>query len=131
MGTNPSQQIRILAERQIEQAVLRLLSAARSEEQIERRGEPRHPFFRPVSLLFEGPPRRQFSAFSREISKTGIGLLHNMPLQQGEVTLAIMGPVGEVCRFRTQIVWCRPCGEGWYLSGARFSEVIAPPQASN
>ncbi len=129
MGTNP--QLRILAERQIEQAVLRLLSTARSEEQLERRGEPRHPFFRPVSVHIEGPPRRQFSAFSREISKTGMGLLHNMPLEPGEMTLAILGPVGEVCRFRMQLIWCRPCGEGWYLSGGQFIEVIAPAQASN
>jgi hypothetical protein len=114
-----------MAQRQIEQAVLRLLSVSRSEEPIERRGEPRSPFFRPISVLLDGPQRRQYSAFSREISKSGIGLLHNMPLEPQEVTLAVLGPVGEVCRFRTQIVWCRPCGEGWYLSGGRFVDVIA------
>ena len=124
MASTPSQQPRVLAQRQVEQAVLRLLSAARSEEALERRGEPRSPFFRPISILIDGPQRRQFSAFSREISKSGIGLLHNMPLEPAEVTLAILGPVGEVCRFRTQIVWCRPCGEGWYLSGGRFLELL-------
>jgi hypothetical protein len=128
MGTTPSNQPRILAQRQIEQAVLRLLSAARNAEPIERRSEPRSPFFRPISILMDGPPRRQFSAFSREISKSGIGLLHNMPLDSEEVTLAILGPVGEVCRFRTQIVWCRPCGEGWYLSGGRFIDVLGQPK---
>jgi hypothetical protein len=125
MSSTHSNQPRVLAQRQIEQTVLRLLNAARDEEQLERRGEPRYPFFRPVSLLMDGPQRRQFSAFSREISKSGIGLLHNMPLELVETTLAILGPVGEVCRFRTQIVWCRPCGEGWYLSGGRFLDIIA------
>jgi hypothetical protein len=128
MGSSPAYQPRVLAERQVEQAVLRLLNAARSEEHVERRGEPRHPFFRPVSVIVESPQRRQFSAFSREISKCGIGLLHNMPLDASEVTLAILGPVGEVCRFKTQIIWCRPCGEGWYLSGGRFLDVLAQPQ---
>jgi hypothetical protein len=126
MSSTPSNQPRVLAQRQIEQAVLRLLSAARSEEPLERRGEPRYPFFRPISVLLDGAQRRQYSAFSREISKSGIGLLHNMPLEPAEVTLAILGPVGEVCRFRTQLVWCRPCGEGWYLTGGRFVDVIGP-----
>jgi hypothetical protein len=124
MGSLPSHQPRVLAERHIEQAVLRLLNAARSEDQIERRGDPRQPFFRPISVMIDGPQRRQFSAFSREISRSSIGLLHNMALEPGEVTLAILGPVGEVCRFRTQIIWCRPCGEGWYLSGGRFLDVL-------
>lgn len=124
MGTTPSRQPPVLAQRQIEQTVLRLLSAAREEQPLERRGEPRSPFFRPISVLLDGPQRRQYSAFSREISQSGIGLLHNMPLDASEMTLAILGPVGEVCRFRAQVVWCRPCGEGWYLSGARFLEVV-------
>ena len=124
MGATPSRQPPVLAQRQIEQTVLRLLSAAREEESLERRGEPRSPFFRPVSVLLDGPQRRQHSAFAREISRSGIGLLHSMPLETADLTLAILGPIGEVCRFRAQIVWCRPCGEGWYLSGARFLEVI-------
>ncbi len=113
----------VLAQRQIEQIVLRLLNAAHSEDLVERRGEPRSPFFRPISVRLDGAQRRQYSAFSREISKSGIGLLHNMPLDPAEVTLAILGPVGEICRFRTKIMWCRPCGEGWYLSGGRFLDV--------
>lgn len=105
---------------------MRLLTAARNEEQLDRRGEPRNPFFRPVSILLDGPQRRMYSAFSREISRSGIGLLHNMPLEPGEMTLVVLGPVGEVCRFRTQLVWCRPCGEGWFLSGGRFIDVVGP-----
>jgi hypothetical protein len=122
--TTPSRQPPVLAQRQIEQTVLRLLSLARSEEHIDRRGEPRSPYFRPISVMLDGPQRRQYSAFSREISPSGIGLLHNMPLDPSEVTLAILGPRGEACRFRTHIMWCRPCGEGWYLSGGRFLEAI-------
>jgi hypothetical protein len=23
-----------------------------------------------------------------------------------------------------RIVWCRPCGEGWYISGGRLVDVV-------
>ena len=55
---------------------------------------------------------------------TGIGLLHCIAVEPGEVVLKIPSKTCGDVRIRGEIVWCRPCGEGWYLSGARFVEVM-------
>ena len=60
-----------------------LLGATQSADFNERRSEPRHPFFAPVTLRVVERPSQLLSAFSREISQSGIGLLHNMPIERG------------------------------------------------
>ena len=62
----------------------------------------------------------RLSGFSREISETGIGLLHNAELRNSEVEVTIPTEQGYSVQIRTEIVWCTPCGEGWYISGGRF-----------
>lgn len=98
-----------------------LLSEARAGVE-ERRAEKREPFFHPVNLVLAKDPQRQFSCFSRDISTNSIGLLHCMPLELGEVVLKIRSDLCGEVHIRSEIVWCSPCGEGWYLSGARFNE---------
>jgi hypothetical protein len=113
----------VMVELEIGQAVMRLLEEARSEEKLDRRAEPRHPFFRPVSIQTFSEPACRFSAFSREISRTGVGLLHNMPLEPGKAELTIASTRGEPLRAIVEVVWCRPCGEGWFLSGCQFVDL--------
>ncbi|HEX5446299.1 MAG TPA: PilZ domain-containing protein [Pirellulales bacterium] len=84
----------------------------------DRRAEVRYAFFRPVSI--EQDDGHRYSAFTREISETGIGLIHNMDLNEGEVEIAIRSDCGYEIRVRTEMVWCQSCGEGWYISGGRF-----------
>ena len=114
----------VIARRQLQKTVAELLKEARHAERLERREQQRHPFFHPVSIETSGEPRQRLSAFAREISPSGIGLLHNMCLDLGEVELALVRTQGDTLQVRSQILWCRPCGEGWYLSGARFLEVL-------
>jgi len=59
------------------------------------------------------------AAMTREISRTGIGLLHRGSLNPGEVTVRM---ASEERRFvyRVQIEWCHPCENGMFLSGGRF-----------
>ncbi len=48
-----------------------------------------------------------------------------MPLERGEVVVTIRGEEGqEPVALRTQIMWCKDCGEGWYISGGRFIDVV-------
>jgi hypothetical protein len=108
----------------LEKIVRLLLNEAR-ESADERRAEKREPFFHPVTLIVGQDQRQRFSCFSRDISATGIGLLHCMAVEPGEVVLKIPSMSCGDIRIRSEIVWCQPCGEGWYLSGARFVEVIA------
>lgn len=91
----------------------------------ERRAEKRQPFFTPIQIAFANDERRQFSCFSRDISATSIGLLHYMAVQPGEVVLTIPSKLCGKVRVRSEIVWCQPCGEGWYMSGARFVELLS------
>jgi hypothetical protein len=113
---------RTIGHEQISSAVTQLLEEARSAEMSDRRATPRHPYFQPVAIL--SPDRKQkLSAFSREISASGIGMMHYMPVNPGEVMLTISSPTGAALRVRTEILWCRPCGEGWHLSGGRFLEL--------
>ena len=104
---------------QLGQVVGSLLNEAMAADR-DRREKARHSFFCPVAVTVQNDARRSFSAFSRDISPEGIGLLHNMPLPAGEVTITIPTRSAGLRRLRTEIVWCRPCGEGWFLSGGRF-----------
>jgi len=85
-----------------------------------RRETDRHPFFRPVSVTPDNEKGNNYSAFSRDISLGGIGLLHNMPLDTVEATLTITGNSPEPHKIRAKIQWCQPAGEGWYISGVEF-----------
>jgi hypothetical protein len=83
----------------------------------DRRSCPRRAFFRPISVCVDGC---KLSAFSRDISETGIGLMHRFELQLGETEIFISCENGSSAGIRTRIVWCSPCGDGWYLSGGEF-----------
>ena len=108
---------------QIQQAVSHLLDDATAVTG-ERRCETRETFFGPVTVVVEEDgQRRSYSCFSRDLSSRGMGLLHNMPLEPGQVLLTIRRESNEV-RFKSEISWCRPCGEGWYLSGAKLLAVL-------
>ena len=95
-----------------------LLAAAQGNA--DRRVDPRHAFFTSVTLRPASAPSAAISAFSREISASGIGLLHAAPLSAGEV-YEIDIRIEEVhVRKMVRAVWCRAVGDGWYLSGCRF-----------
>jgi hypothetical protein len=106
-------------------AIYELIAEAVQHEQHARRSD-RHPFFRPVSI--RTADNHRYSAFSRDISAVGIGLLHNFQMPVGEVDVAISKPQGYSVPVRVRIAWCESCGEGWYLSGGEFLG-IAPPGA--
>ncbi|HEX5446851.1 MAG TPA: PilZ domain-containing protein [Pirellulales bacterium] len=108
--------VRSLLDEQLEQ----LMFEARSDDQMDRRGAARYPFFRQVLLLPTTGKLRKHTAFTRELSTTGIGLLHNLPLPPGLVTIVLSTQDGMPVRLPTEILWHRPCGEGWYVSGGKF-----------
>ena len=89
-------------------------------KETERRATDRQPFFRPVTINTHAGVGKKYSAFSRDISASGIGLLHNMPLELEEVNLTIGSESETEVRIRASIEWCESCGEGWYISGGQF-----------
>ncbi len=84
----------------------------------ERRSAPRFPFFRPVWIRTSAGQRHR--AFTREISANGAGFIHGFDLEPGEVELSIVSRDGFLISVVTEIIWCRFCGDGWYISGGRF-----------
>lgn len=59
------------------------------------------------------------SAMTREISRTGIGLLHRGSVNQGEVSVRMASETREF-EYRVLIEWCQPCDNGMFMSGGRF-----------
>ena len=91
----------------------------------ERRGELRVPFFRPLSITFPGDSPRTVTAFSRDLSPTGIGLVHCAPIETGEAVVTVPVTEDESLSFWTEIRWVQPLGEDWYISGGRFLRVAS------
>lgn len=102
-------------------AVYEILREARAGEKLEYRETVRYSFFRPVTIH---AGTKSFSAFSREVSERGIGLLHSAELQPDNVEVIIPTEQGYSVRIRTQLLWTHPCGEGWYISGGEFLEIV-------
>ena len=101
----------------LEDQLRELMAEARADDQFDRRGAARYPFFRQVQIEEADTGRRDCVAFTRELSLVSIGMLHNVPLSPGWVTVVVPRPRGNPLYLASEILWCRPCGEGWYLSG--------------
>jgi hypothetical protein len=93
-------------------------------ELVERRSNLRYPFFCPATLELEPGCRRLHSVFTRDLSRAGVGLLHNMPLPLQTAHLTISPENRDATLLPIALQWCRPCGDGWYVSGAMFLEMI-------
>jgi hypothetical protein len=96
------------------------LAASRSESGAERRTAERNGFFAPVNLKPCTAPTQRWSAFSRDLSSDGIGLLHNMAIERGTICEVSVKCNGAELRHEAECMWCTAAGEGWYLSGWRF-----------
>jgi hypothetical protein len=101
-------------------AVSQLIREAVLEAEVDRRIRQRYPFFRPAKIALDDAQPISRSAFCRDISPTGVGLLHDFPLENREVVVAVTTDAGRSVSLRIDIMWCKPCGEGWYMSGGRF-----------
>jgi hypothetical protein len=99
-------------------AICGLVLEAREWAKNERRNDNRLPFFRPVAIHVGNGTC--YSAFSRDISASSIGLLHNMTLPLADVMISVVNEQGQSVKQRARIAWCEPCGQGWYMSAGEF-----------
>ena len=67
------------------------------------------------------------AAMTREISRSGLGLLHRGSVSPGAVTVKMASESREFV-YRVQIEWCTPCENGMFISGGRF--IRKPAQAT-
>jgi hypothetical protein len=99
------------------EAIRRLKLEAKRALEPDRRQEVRYPFFRPVSIRVGDT---HYSAFTRDISSTALGLFHNRAIAAGEVEVSVTLGSGEHTRLPVRIEKCRPCGAGWFISRGMF-----------
>ena len=72
-----------------------------------------------VPAEIQGHRGNTVAAMTREISRTGIGLLHRGSVIPGTVTVRMASECREF-KYRVQIEWCLPCDNGMFMSGGRF-----------
>jgi hypothetical protein len=65
------------------------------------------------------PRGNSIAAMTREISRTGIGLLHRGAVTPGEVMVHMASESREF-KYSVHIEWCAPCDNGMFMSGGRF-----------
>jgi hypothetical protein len=93
--------------------------------EFESRKAPRICFFGPATISLPDSNSQLLSAFARDVSATGIGLVHLMPIDRGDVIVTLSLPSGRLVSLRTEILWCRNYDNGWYSSGGRFVHVLS------
>jgi hypothetical protein len=59
------------------------------------------------------------SAMTREISRTGIGMLHRGAVTPGDVVVRMASETREFT-YNVRVEWCSPCDNGMFMSGGRF-----------
>jgi hypothetical protein len=97
-----------------------LFRDVRDTYETDTRHEVRYAFLRTVTLRVGDQLR---AGFSREISRTGIGFLHNFEMPLEEIEASIPTDQGNDVRIHVQIRWKQSVGAGWYISGGDFVEI--------
>ena len=115
MTTEATQPLRLSTEQLQE-----LLAASRGGDFQDRRAAERHAFFAPVSIIAPTAHSLLLSAFSRDVSQDGIGLLHFFRMEPGAMCELCIGQSDVKIRLRAEVMWTKPAGEGWFTSGWRF-----------
>ncbi len=103
-----------------DKAIERWVTQAAGERSNSRRQFTRLPFFHRATVRIEGLETTEISAFTKDISRTGIGLIHDVKLDSRTVTVEIQSVGGTVATVQAETVWSKPIGEGWNVSGMRF-----------
>lgn len=96
-----------------------LASSPGAHDVEDRRKHRRRLPRRPTKITLHHGTQPQ-TAFTRDVSSGGIGLMHPYPVERGEIVLEIAAGGEPPLRVRAEITWCLPCRDGWYQSGARL-----------
>jgi hypothetical protein len=98
--------------------VIRNFFETESADGLEMRDHPRQRFVRPARIIAE---REAHKAFTYNISRDGVGLMHKSAILTGPADIEIELRTGTVVRVIAEVLWCRHHGDH-YLSGAWFLE---------
>jgi hypothetical protein len=98
-----------------------LLEEAQEGADKEDRSTARHPFFHTVTVILKDGTR--CTAYSRDLSEIGIGLMHSAHLPLDDAEIRISTGMGYTVNAQIRIVWCRPSERGFHVSGCEFVSV--------
>ena len=106
---------------EIKRAVDNLLLEDSNFDRTENRSAHRQHLVRPVDVLLR-ESGESVSAFSRNVSATGIGIITHQPIDDG--TVAVLTIARLALDHDTTILaecrWCKPYGENWFITGWQF-----------
>jgi hypothetical protein len=88
----------------------------------EKRALGRNSYLKPAVLHTLEDPSQRRMVFTRDVSRSGIGLMHIDPIEPQLAKLSIELESGDLVEVGLKINWCIPCGGDWYISGGDFCE---------
>jgi hypothetical protein len=92
------------------------------EEHIDQRSHRRETFHRPATIV--SADGVEHFAFTRDISRDGLGLVHRQRIPTGPVEIILQLSTGTSVRVNAEIIWCGPY-QGHYASRARVLEELS------
>lgn len=105
---------------EIQRAVTSVVKEDTDFDRINNRSAVRESLVRAVKIENKDS-ESSIIAFSRNISATGLGLITSEPIDQNTAsTLKISRLNDPDLAILSECRWCKPYGEGWYLSGWQF-----------
>ena len=111
----------VKAQTRIKQIIESLRKAEKAEVLRERRSAQRLPFVRPVLITLGREKQTQVKATSKDLSQTGLGLIHEVPFEVGRIgVLTIHRLHDDPLMIRAECRWCDPFCKSWFVSGWRF-----------
>lgn len=109
------------------QDIDKLILEAQRSKLSERRTEPRHPFVRPVHVYVGKAPA--VLAFSKDMSKQGIGVITNLELEVGTIAVLMIHSTSHTpVTLKCEVRWVDKFGKGWFLTGWKFLSSAAVPR---
>jgi hypothetical protein len=88
----------------------------------EKRALGRSSYLKPAVFHDLNDPSQRRMVFTRDVSRSGIGLMHIDPIEPQLAKLSIELESGDLVEVGLKINWCIPCGGDWYISGGDFCE---------
>ncbi len=112
---------RMSEKNRIIQIIESLRKAEKDEVARERRTSQRLAFVRPVIITIGRDRRTEIKATSKDLSQTGMGLIHDVPFEVGRIgVLTIHRLYDDPLKIRAECRWCQPFCKLWHVSGWRF-----------
>ena len=90
----------------------------------EQRRERRSPYIAAVAVYLGNENGEKVSAFVRDLSPSGIGLVHLTPMPVGRVVLKLQLTRNRIVPMQTEIMWSQEFADGWFASGGQFVDVL-------